>query len=53
MIDFLQTFPDDGFLGEESSEIKQAKQWVIDPIDGTTNFIRGLLIFAPLWRWLR
>ena len=47
MIDFLQShFPDDGFLGEESSEIKQAKQWVIDPIDGTTNFIRGLPYFC-------
>lgn len=47
MIDFLQRhFPDDGFLGEESSEIKQTKQWVIDPIDGTTNFIRGLPYFC-------
>ena len=47
MIDFLKGhFPDDGFLGEESSEIKQAKQWVIDPIDGTTNFIRGLPYFC-------
>ena len=47
MIEFLQShFPEDGFLGEESSEIKQAKQWVIDPIDGTTNFIRGLPYFC-------
>ena len=47
MIEFLQShFPDDGFLGEESREIKQAKQWVIDPIDGTTNFIRGLPYFC-------
>ncbi len=47
MIDFLQRqFPNDGFLGEESSEIKQARQWVIDPIDGTTNFIRGLPYFC-------
>jgi len=47
MIDFLQRqFPNDGFLGEESSEIKQARQWVIDPIDGTTNFIHGLPYFC-------
>ena len=34
-------FPDDGFLGEETGEIRCARQWVIDPIDGTSNFIRG------------
>ena len=36
-----RSFPDDGFLGEETDEIKCARQWVIDPIDGTTNFLRG------------
>jgi myo-inositol-1(or 4)-monophosphatase len=47
MIDFLQGhFPNDGFLGEESTEIKQTRQWVIDPIDGTTNFIRGSPYFC-------
>ncbi|MBU25025.1 MAG: inositol monophosphatase [Gammaproteobacteria bacterium] len=39
-------FPNDGFLGEESSEIHNFRQWVIDPIDGTTNFIRGLPYFC-------
>ena len=39
-------FPDDGFLGEESGEVHNARQWVIDPIDGTTNFIRGLPYFC-------
>jgi myo-inositol-1(or 4)-monophosphatase len=47
MIDYLkQHFPDDGFLGEESVEIKSDRQWVIDPIDGTTNFLRGLPYFC-------
>ena len=47
IIEFLRAhFPDDGFLGEESGEVKQARQWVIDPIDGTTNFIRGLPYFC-------
>ena len=47
IIEFLRAhFPDDGFLGEESEEVKQARQWVIDPIDGTTNFIRGLPYFC-------
>ncbi len=37
------SFPDDGMLGEEFG-ITEGKQglWVIDPIDGTTNFLRGL-----------
>lgn len=35
-------FPDDGFIGEESEGSVQPKAtWVVDPIDGTTNFIRG------------
>jgi myo-inositol-1(or 4)-monophosphatase len=40
-------FPDHGFLGEESgASFDPAKPvWVVDPIDGTTNFLRGV----PLW----
>ena len=42
-------FPDHAFLGEEQSK-EQAKPgqplWVIDPIDGTTNFLRGIPLFA-------
>ena len=35
-------FPDDGFMGEESGGAPAgAVLWVVDPIDGTTNFIRG------------
>lgn len=37
-----QKFPADGFLGEESDgTIRSHATWVVDPIDGTTNFIRG------------
>ena len=56
IIDVLRTaYPDHGFLGEESGMIpasgqaegeEAAYQWIIDPIDGTTNFIHGLPIFA-------
>ena len=54
MIDFLQShFPDDGFLGEESSEIKQARQWVIDPLMEQPTLFADSLIFVPLWHWLR
>jgi len=36
-------FPEDGFLGEESdlSPDGEDRVWVIDPIDGTTNFVHG------------
>jgi myo-inositol-1(or 4)-monophosphatase len=42
-----QTFPDHGILSEECSHVfpDQDWCWVIDPIDGTTNFTRGI----PLW----
>lgn len=36
-------FPDDGILGEEGAAIAgtSGRIWVIDPIDGTFNFVRG------------
>ena len=36
-------YPDDNFLGEESGhEINTSETtWILDPIDGTTNFIHG------------
>lgn len=36
--------PDSTFLGEESASdiMKSEYMWVVDPIDGTANFIRGL-----------
>jgi myo-inositol-1(or 4)-monophosphatase len=39
--------PDDGFLGEEgaSSEGSSGIRWVIDPLDGTVNYLYGL----PTW----
>jgi len=42
--------PTDGLLGEEfGTDIKGAKRyWVIDPIDGTKNFMRGV----PTWACL-
>lgn len=37
------TFPEDGILGEEGGGItgRSGRVWVIDPIDGTFNFVRG------------
>lgn len=36
-------FPDHAILGEEGSILKEhAYEWIIDPIDGTANYARGL-----------
>src|ERR1700730_13320917 len=40
-----EAFPGDGFLGEESGGAGGERCWVVDPIDGTNNFLRGV----PLW----
>ena len=46
--DILTNFPDHGILAEESGVIvsDSAYQWVIDPLDGTTNFVHGLAPFC-------
>jgi myo-inositol-1(or 4)-monophosphatase len=43
---FAAEFPGDGFLGEESGGSGSDALWVVDPIDGTTNFVRGIPHFA-------
>lgn len=44
----LQARPDDGVLGEEgaSREGTSGVRWVVDPIDGTVNFLYGLPAYA-------
>ena len=37
--------PDDGLIGEEGSVAPGRRTWVIDPVDGTYNFVSGL----PAW----
>jgi myo-inositol-1(or 4)-monophosphatase len=47
--DLLHARPTYGFLGEESEEIKGtdgAHRWIVDPLDGTTNFLHGIPHFA-------
>lgn len=41
-------FPDDGFLAEESEPITTASEytWIIDPLDGTRNYILGIPFFC-------
>jgi histidinol phosphatase-like enzyme (inositol monophosphatase family) len=40
-------FPEDGFLGEETGAMRAGarRRWIIDPIDGTSSFVRGV----PMW----
>jgi len=41
--------PEDGILGEEfGTEGSAVRQWIIDPIDGTAGFLRGVPIWATL-----
>jgi histidinol-phosphatase len=41
--------PHDAVLGEEyGGDRASGRQWIIDPIDGTANFLRGLPIWATL-----
>lgn len=42
-------FPEHGFLGEEFGETgSKTVRWILDPIDGTDNFIRGIPLFGAL-----
>jgi len=43
-------FPDDGVMGEEHPEKTGTSgwRWVIDPIDGTNSFVRGVPTFGVL-----
>jgi len=44
-----QARPDDAVLGEEHGTSGSGpRQWVIDPIDGTKNFVRGVPVWASL-----
>lgn len=40
--------PQAGFIAEESPDLIPADEfnWIVDPLDGTTNFIHGLPIFS-------
>ena len=44
----LTARPDDGFQGEEGDDVHGSSgvRWVVDPIDGTVNFVYGLPFYA-------
>ncbi len=41
-----EAFPEDHFLGEEEGGEVGDLVWVVDPIDGTANFVRGVPRFC-------
>lgn len=45
-----KAFPEDGIVGEEFNEKKgtSGNRWIIDPIDGTQSFLRGVPFFGVL-----
>jgi histidinol-phosphatase len=46
-----QARPDDSILGEEygvSTAPDSQRRWIIDPIDGTKNYVRGIPVWATL-----
>ncbi|MCK9282192.1 MAG: inositol monophosphatase [Melioribacteraceae bacterium] len=49
IIDYVKkNYPSHGILAEESGEkgLDSEYKWIIDPLDGTTNFAHGLPIFS-------
>lgn len=47
---FEESFPGDGMLGEEgvNTVSQNGRRWIIDPIDGTRDFVRGNRMWANL-----
>jgi myo-inositol-1(or 4)-monophosphatase len=45
-----ESYPEDAIVGEEGDELKRVPEtgdaWIVDPIDGTTNFLHGLKTWA-------
>ncbi len=46
----LEHRPADAILGEEfgSTDSSNSRQWIVDPIDGTQNYLRGVPVWATL-----
>lgn len=47
MKDLAEILPGTGFIAEESPDLETKElNWVIDPLDGTTNFIHGVPVYS-------
>src|SRR5262249_45271353 len=46
-----ERYPHHGFFGEEagvSGDLAAPWRWIVDPVDGTSNFVRGVPVWATL-----
>ncbi len=43
-----ERYPEDRFVGEETSSAEETggRTWIVDPIDGTVNFVRGIPMYG-------
>lgn len=43
-----EILPEAGFIAEEDQQLQKAERynWIIDPLDGTTNFVHGVPLFS-------
>ena len=43
-----EILPESGFIAEEGTETYRSEtyNWIVDPLDGTTNYLHGLPVFA-------
>ncbi|MDR5752824.1 MULTISPECIES: inositol monophosphatase family protein [unclassified Caballeronia] len=48
-----EAFPDDAFFGEESGGSFGRDVWIVDPIDGTADFARGVPFFCVSMAFVR
>lgn len=48
--ELASNYPNDGVIGEEHPDtgLDSNRQWIIDPIDGTKNYVRGVPVWATL-----
>ena len=53
-----KSFPEDEIISEEEFETTPQKKqhknyWLLDPIDGTSSFVKVTMVFAVKWHTLR
>ena len=48
--EIAQAFPNDTIIGEEAENYvgDSSRRWIIDPIDGTASFVRGVPLYSSL-----
>jgi myo-inositol-1(or 4)-monophosphatase len=50
--ELTRAYPDDAMLGEETGGSVAERTWVVDPIDGTLNFVHGVHFWCVSIAWL-